>query len=173
MIGASTLGARTSTLDASALDAWLIDASTLGERASTLGAHTSTLRRFDARCTHLDARRFSARRLAHRRLDARCTRLDARCTRLDARCTRLDAQCTRLDARCMRLDDRRFGASKLGARTSTLDASALVAWCIDAQCTHHDVWVPSMRDLSGQVACQRSARRLCVVFGAGPCRICR
>ncbi|MGH0122222.1 UNVERIFIED_CONTAM: hypothetical protein FKN15_017546 [Acipenser sinensis] len=98
-------------------------------------------RRLDARCTHLDARRFGARRLAHRRLDARCTHLDARRfgarrlahRRLDARCTHLDARRfgarrlahRRLDARCTHLDARRFGASTLGARTSTLDASAL------------------------------------------------
>ncbi|MGH0190359.1 UNVERIFIED_CONTAM: hypothetical protein FKN15_044983 [Acipenser sinensis] len=95
-----------------------LDASAL--RRSVHAPRRSTLRRFDARCTHLDARRFGARRLAHRRLDARCTHLDAR----------------------------RFGASTLGARTSTLDASALrrsvhaprrsTLRRFDARCTHLD-----------------------------------
>ncbi|MGH0158992.1 UNVERIFIED_CONTAM: hypothetical protein FKN15_045464 [Acipenser sinensis] len=97
----------------------------------------------------------------------------------------------RFDARCTHLDARRSvhapRSATLGARTLTLNASAFrrsvhapqrfsvrrsAHRCLDAQCTHHEVWVPSMRDLSGQVACQRSARQLRVVFGAGPCRIC-
>ncbi|MGH0119464.1 UNVERIFIED_CONTAM: hypothetical protein FKN15_076688 [Acipenser sinensis] len=149
--GASTLGARTSTLDASALDAWRIDASTLGARTSTLDASAlrrsvhaprrSTLRRFDARCTHLDARRFGASTLGARTstLDASALRRSVHAPRrstlrrFDARCTHLDARRfgarrlahRRLDARCTHLDARRFGASTLGARTSTLDASAL------------------------------------------------
>ncbi|MGH0132916.1 UNVERIFIED_CONTAM: hypothetical protein FKN15_064722 [Acipenser sinensis] len=53
---------------------------------------------------------FGARRLAHRRLDARCTHLDAR----------------------------RFGASTLGAHTSTLGARRLVPRRLDARCTHLD-----------------------------------
>ncbi|MGH0146908.1 UNVERIFIED_CONTAM: hypothetical protein FKN15_043911 [Acipenser sinensis] len=124
----STLGARTSTLDASALrrsvhihrrsalDAWCLDASTLGARTSTLDA--SALRR----SVHI-----------HRRsaLDAWC--LDA--STLGARTSTLDASA---------LDAWRIDASTLGARTSTLDASALRrsvhihrrsaldAWCLDA-----------------------------------------
>ncbi|MGH0144803.1 UNVERIFIED_CONTAM: hypothetical protein FKN15_003225 [Acipenser sinensis] len=138
----STLGARTSTLDASALDAWRIDASTLGARTSTLDA--SALRRL----VHAP-RRFGTRRLVHQRLDARCMHLDAR--RLAHR--RLDARCTHLDARCTHLDARRFGASTLGACTSTLRRSTLGASTprhsvhaprrstlrrFDARCTHLD-----------------------------------
>ncbi|MGH0139407.1 UNVERIFIED_CONTAM: hypothetical protein FKN15_069293 [Acipenser sinensis] len=184
--GASTLGARTSTLDASALrrsvhihrrsalDAWCLDASTLGARTSTLDASAlrrsvhaprrSTLRRFDARCTHLDARRFGASTLGARTstLDASALRRSVHAPRrstlrrFDARCTHLDARRfgarrlahRRLDARCTHLDARRFGASTLGARTSTLDASALrrsvhaprrsTLRRFDARCTHLD-----------------------------------
>ncbi|MGH0114539.1 UNVERIFIED_CONTAM: hypothetical protein FKN15_020450, partial [Acipenser sinensis] len=68
VLGALTLGARTSTVDASARDARC-----LSLRRSVHAPRRSTLRRFDAWCTHLDARRFGARRL-----DARCSHLDAR-----------------------------------------------------------------------------------------------
>ncbi|MGH0131680.1 UNVERIFIED_CONTAM: hypothetical protein FKN15_032755 [Acipenser sinensis] len=67
-----TLGARTSTLDASALDAWRIDASTLGARTSML----------DARCTHLNARRFGASTLIARTSTLDASAFDAR--RIDA-----------------------------------------------------------------------------------------
>ncbi|MGH0117554.1 UNVERIFIED_CONTAM: hypothetical protein FKN15_005056 [Acipenser sinensis] len=115
--GTSMLGARTSTLDASALDAQRVDTrcTHLDARRSVHAPRRSTLGRFDARCTHLDARRFGTRRLVHQRLDAQCTHLDARCTHLDARI---------------------FGASTLGACTSTFDASARRH--LDAHCTHLD-----------------------------------
>ncbi|MGH0120821.1 UNVERIFIED_CONTAM: hypothetical protein FKN15_069647 [Acipenser sinensis] len=145
-LGASTLGAHTSTLGARRLVPRRLDARCTHLDARRFGARRLAHRRLDARCTHLDARRFGARRLAHRRLDARCTRLDARCTHLDARRfgarrlahRRLDARCTRLDARCTHLDARRFGASTLGAHTSTLGARRLVPRRLDARCTHLD-----------------------------------
>ncbi|MGH0149661.1 UNVERIFIED_CONTAM: hypothetical protein FKN15_015780 [Acipenser sinensis] len=77
-------------LDASALDAWCIDASTLGARTSTLDALArrrldarcmyldTRCMYLDARCTHLDARCFGARHSSRRCLNARCTHLDAR-----------------------------------------------------------------------------------------------
>ncbi|MGH0138689.1 UNVERIFIED_CONTAM: hypothetical protein FKN15_018888, partial [Acipenser sinensis] len=162
-VDASTLGARTSTLDASAL------------RCSVHAPRRSVRRRLDARCTHLDASTLGActstldasalrrsvhapRRLAHRRLDARCTHLDAR--RFDARCTHLDARrfgarrlvrrrlaarCTRLDARCTHLDARRFDARythldarRLALRRSVHAPRRATLWRFDAQCTHLD-----------------------------------
>ncbi|MGH0157485.1 UNVERIFIED_CONTAM: hypothetical protein FKN15_033734 [Acipenser sinensis] len=109
-------------------------------RRSTLGASTprrsvhaprrsvhaprrSTLRRFDARCTYIDARRST--------LGASTPRRSVHAPRRSVHAPRRSTL-RRFDARCTHLDARHFGASTLGARTSTLDASALDAWRIDA-----------------------------------------
>ncbi|MGH0139839.1 UNVERIFIED_CONTAM: hypothetical protein FKN15_009960 [Acipenser sinensis] len=145
--GASTLGARTSTLDASALDAWRIDASTLGARASTLDALT-----LGARTSTLDASALDASALDASTLGARTSTLGARTSTL----RRFDARCTHLDARRFGARrsvhapprsvhaPRRFGASTLGARTSTLDASTLGARTstLDASALRRSVYAP-------------------------------
>ncbi|MGH0119229.1 UNVERIFIED_CONTAM: hypothetical protein FKN15_029598 [Acipenser sinensis] len=102
--GASTLGACSSTLYASAL------------RRSVHAPQRSTLRRFDARCTHLDALRFGAstlRRSVHAARRSTLRRFDARCTHLDDR--RFGARRSvsrRFNARYMHLDARRFGTRR-------------------------------------------------------------
>ncbi|MGH0114779.1 UNVERIFIED_CONTAM: hypothetical protein FKN15_049559 [Acipenser sinensis] len=158
--GASTLGARASALDARCTRLGA-RRSVHAPRRSTLGARASAL---DARCTRLGARRSvhaprrstlrrstlgastprrsvhapqrsTLRRSTHRRLDAWCTHLDARRSVHAPRrfgASTLGAHTSTLDARCTHLDAQRFGASTLGARTSTPDTSALDAWRIDA-----------------------------------------
>ncbi|MGH0167070.1 UNVERIFIED_CONTAM: hypothetical protein FKN15_051599 [Acipenser sinensis] len=137
--GASTLGARTSTLDASAL------------RRSVHAPRRSTLRRFDARCTHLDARRFGASTLGARTstLDASALRRSVHAPRrstlrrstLGASTPRRSVHAPRrstlrrFDARCTHLDARRFGASTLGVRTSTLRRSTLGASTLSVRTT--------------------------------------
>ncbi|MGH0191862.1 UNVERIFIED_CONTAM: hypothetical protein FKN15_078100 [Acipenser sinensis] len=130
-------------------------------------------RRFSAQCTHLDARRFGARHSVHA---PRRSMLGASTPRHSTlRHPTLGASTPRRSVHAPRRSvhaPRRSTLRRFDARCTHLDASALDARRRLDQCTHHDVWVPSMRDLSGQVACQRSARQLRVVFGAGPCRIC-
>ncbi|MGH0119409.1 UNVERIFIED_CONTAM: hypothetical protein FKN15_022544 [Acipenser sinensis] len=104
----STLGARTSTLNA------------LAFRRSVHAPRHSTLRR-----SMLDTSALDARRVDTSTLDTWCTYLDARrfgASMLGARTSTLKASA--LDAR--RVDASTLGAraSTLGARTSTLDASA-------------------------------------------------
>ncbi|MGH0145442.1 UNVERIFIED_CONTAM: hypothetical protein FKN15_044067 [Acipenser sinensis] len=122
--GASTLGARTSTLDDKALDAWRVDArrsvhaprrsmhasrrSMHAPRHSTLGASTPRSsvhapRRFDARCTYLDVRRSTlGESMPRRSLHAPRRSTLGACTSM-------------------------FDASALGARTSTLRRTTLGA----------------------------------------------
>ncbi|MGH0164108.1 UNVERIFIED_CONTAM: hypothetical protein FKN15_046481 [Acipenser sinensis] len=78
-VDASTLGARTATLDASAIQRSVHVPRRSTLRRLTLGAST-----LDARCAQLDARRSvhaprrsTPRRSARRRLDTRCTHRDA------------------------------------------------------------------------------------------------
>ncbi|MGH0160014.1 UNVERIFIED_CONTAM: hypothetical protein FKN15_038617 [Acipenser sinensis] len=141
----------------------LCSASALCASASALGDSVLDARRFGARCTHLDARRLPHRRstLGAPRSTLRRSTLCAsapRCSVHAPRCSTLrrstlGAHTSTLDARCTHLDARRFGASTLGARTSTFRRLMLVASTPrrsvhaprrlmfrrnDARCTHLD-----------------------------------
>ncbi|MGH0148682.1 UNVERIFIED_CONTAM: hypothetical protein FKN15_057855 [Acipenser sinensis] len=130
----------------------LCSASALSARTSTLDASALNARRLDARCTHLDARRFGTRRL-----DARCTHLDARrfgASTLSVRTSTLDASA--LNARRSHLDARRFGTrrsvfQRLNARYTHLDALTL-----GARTSSSHVRVPPLRHLPGKIAGDRS-----------------